>query len=111
MNNQLPKVVQDCHDLLLWLIPLLDKFPRSRRFTLGERLENGLLDILADLIEATYSQRKKTALLRASRQLEIVRHLWRLSHELKVIPYKRYKHGAQLINEIGRQMGGWLRQS
>jgi len=53
MNNQLPKVVQDCHDLLLWLIPLLDKFPRSRRFTLGERLENGLLDILADLIEAT----------------------------------------------------------
>ncbi len=63
MNNQLPKVVQDCHALLLWLIPLLDKFPRLRRFTLGERLENGLLDILADLVEATYSQRKKTAFL------------------------------------------------
>jgi hypothetical protein len=32
----LPQVVQDCHDLLLWLIPHLDKFPRKRRLTLGE---------------------------------------------------------------------------
>ena len=32
----LPKVVDDCHELLRWLIPHLDKFPRNRRFTLGE---------------------------------------------------------------------------
>ena len=40
----LPKVIDDCHELLKWLIPLLDKFPRSRRFTLSERLESGLLN-------------------------------------------------------------------
>jgi len=34
-----PQAVQSCHELLLWLIPQLDKFPRSRRFTLGERIE------------------------------------------------------------------------
>jgi hypothetical protein len=109
MNNQLPKIVQDCHNLLLWLIPILDKFPRSRRFTIGERLENGALNLLTDLIEATYSKQKKTALTRANRQLEIIRHLWRLAYELKVIPQHRYQHGAKLINEIGRQLGGWLR--
>ena len=49
MDNQLPKVVQDCHNLIFWLIPQLDKFPRSRRFTLGERIENNLLSILANL--------------------------------------------------------------
>ncbi len=54
-NPQYPKVVQDCHHLLLWIIPILDKFPRNRRFTLGERLENGLLSVLENLIEATYS--------------------------------------------------------
>jgi len=42
-QNTLPKVVQDCHVLLIWLIPLLDNFPRNRRFTLGERLESGML--------------------------------------------------------------------
>lgn len=41
-----PAAVQQCHDLLHWMIPLLDNFPRNRRFTLGERLESGLLDIL-----------------------------------------------------------------
>ena len=45
-RNSLPKAVQDCHTLLIWLIPLLDNFPRNRRFTLGERLESGLLEIL-----------------------------------------------------------------
>ena len=41
--NNVPRAVQRCHELLAWLIPLLDHFPRSRRFTLGERLESGLL--------------------------------------------------------------------
>jgi len=30
-KNSLPKAVQDCHNLLTWLIPLLDDFPRNRR--------------------------------------------------------------------------------
>ncbi len=105
----IPKAIQDCHDLLLWLIPILDKFPRSRRFTLGERLENGLLKVLEDLVEAAYSKPKKNTLVRANRQLEIIRHLWRLAYELQVIPLRRYKHGAELMNELGRQIGGWLR--
>ncbi len=109
MNHTIPKAIQDCHDLLLWLIPILDKFPRSRRFTLGERLENGLLKVLEDLVEAAYSKQKKQALARANRQLEIIRHLWRLAYELQVIPLRRYKHGAELMNELGRQIGGWLR--
>lgn len=34
MAATVPQAVQPCHELLLWLIPQLDKFPRSRRFTL-----------------------------------------------------------------------------
>ena len=54
MRETAPKAVQDCHDLLRWLLPHLDKFPRARRFTLGERLEAGLLGVLAELIDAAY---------------------------------------------------------
>ena len=36
-TDRLPHAVQLCHALLGWLIPLLDQFPRQRRFTLGER--------------------------------------------------------------------------
>ncbi len=33
MRNHLPHAVQSCHELLLWIIPQLDKFPKARRFT------------------------------------------------------------------------------
>ena len=55
MRDTSPQAVQSCHDLLLWLIPQLDKLPRSRRFTLGDRLERILLDVLEKLVEAAYS--------------------------------------------------------
>ena len=78
-----PQAIHDCHALLLWIIPQLDKFPRLRRYTLGERIETLLLQVLERLLEAAYSSgRDKTrALQRASQQLNVVRHLWRLSHE------------------------------
>ena len=44
-DTTLPQVIDDCHELLKWLIPLLDQFPRTRRFTLGERLESGVATV------------------------------------------------------------------
>ena len=108
-NKELPLAVQRCHELLLWLIPLLDQFPRNRRFTLGERLETGLLDILQLLIDAAYSRDKRAALRQANLILARVRHLWRLSFELKLINIKRYEYGARLITNLGSQIGGWLK--
>ncbi|BBA32746.1 hypothetical protein sS8_0781 [Methylocaldum marinum] len=59
MADTTPKAVDDCHELLRWIIPRLDKFPRSRRFTLGERIETGLLDVLEALTAAAYRQDKR----------------------------------------------------
>ena len=109
MKNTTPQAVQACHELLFWMIPQLDKFPRNRRFTLGERLEGGLLEVLALLVEAAYSRNKRPALGRANLRLEVTRHLWRLTHELEVISTRRYEHGARLMDELGRQVGGWLK--
>jgi len=53
MTDRTPQAVQACHDLIGWIIPQLDKCPRLRRFTLGERLKQALLDILELLLEAT----------------------------------------------------------
>ena len=79
MRETVPRAVQECHDLLRRLIPHPDKFPRARRFTLGERLEGGLLD-------AAYRRDKTPALRRANRRLHVVRHLRRLSYQLEVVP-------------------------
>lgn len=107
MDEDAPQVIRDLYELMIWLIPLLDQFPRSKRFTIGDRLETQLLTILELLIEAAYSHKKQNLLAKANRQLHVCRYLWRLSHDLKIIPTKRYEHGAKRINDLGKQIGGW----
>ncbi len=106
-KSKVPKAVSDCHRFLKWLIPQLDKFPRSRRFTLGERIESGMLEILECLIEASYVRNKAGLLQRANSRLDVQRHLWRLCYELEVISVRAYEHGALQLLDLGRQMGAW----
>ena len=109
MKDTTPQAVLACHELLRWLIPHLDKFPRVRRFTLGERLESTLLEVLEATVESAYTRNKQPSLQRANLRLEVARHLWRLSHEFQAIPTRSYEHGARLMDDLGRQLGGWLR--
>ena len=46
------------------------------------------------------------ALQRASQPLNVVRHLWRLSHELKAVLPRAHAHGAERLVQLGRQLGG-----
>ncbi len=62
MAASVPQAVQSCHELLLWLVPQLDKLPRARRFTLGERIEAGLIEVLELLVEAAYTRNKEVPL-------------------------------------------------
>ena len=110
-SPSVPTAVQDCHALLRWMVPHLDKFPRSRRFTLGERLESGLLQVLECLVRAAYARRNHALLADANATLDVVRHLWRLCFELEVIPVKRYEHGARMMVALGRQIGAWRGRS
>ena len=110
-QNKHPKVVHDCHEALKWLIPQLDKFPRVRRYTLGERMETKLLEVLEQCVEAAYASgnQKIVALKQASTRLNVLKHLWRLAYELKVIAPKTHTHGSKLLVELGEQIGGWQR--
>jgi hypothetical protein len=98
------------YDFLLYLIPLVSKFPRSERFLLGERLELVSFDILELLLEACYSREKSAFLKKANVKLEQARHYVRLCKDLKLINVHRYEVISKTINEIGVQLGGWIRQ-
>ncbi|MEE9302765.1 MAG: diversity-generating retroelement protein Avd [Thiotrichaceae bacterium] len=107
--HQLPKVVQDCHKLIEWFIPQIEKLPRSRRFTLGEKIEIRLLELLELLIEAAYSRNKIPLLQQANLKIDLIRHLWRLGYSLQSISIKPYEIGTKQLVELGMQTGGWLK--
>jgi hypothetical protein len=110
-SSSTPKAVQDCRELLLWMIPHLDKLPRNRRFTLGDKLETRILSVLESLVSAAYTRDKRSLLVQANRDLEVCRHLWRLCFDFKGVYVKGYEHGSKRMVELGRQIGGWAKTS
>ena len=59
-------VLSKLHDLLLYLIPQLSKFPRDQKFLLGDRIETRLLDVQERCLRAYYSREKRVHLQEAN---------------------------------------------
>lgn len=110
MPSEVPQVIVKVYDLILWLLNQIPKFPRSHRFVLGERIESLVLEILELLVEAAYTRDKAALLKRAGIQLEKLRYLIRISKDLKFLSLRRYEFVSGQIDEVGRMVGGWLRQ-
>ncbi|MEZ5776395.1 MAG: four helix bundle protein [Hyphomicrobiaceae bacterium] len=66
---------------LLWLVPAVEKFPRSQKFLLGDRIQSTALDVLECLIEATYTRERRGHLAKANLGLERLRFFFRIAHE------------------------------
>ncbi len=109
MQKELP-IIQQTYDLILWYVPHLNKLPRDHRFTLGERVITGLYDLLEQLILARYEKKKIERLEAVNSKLDVLRHQTRLLKDLSLIDPRRYAYAANLINEIGKSLGGWIRQ-
>jgi len=102
-------VVQKAYDLTLWLLPKVEKFPRSFRFSVGERIVAAALDLLLLLVDASYARQKDTLLVDANRRVNALRFLLRLSNDLRLLPEARYAFASQRLDEVGRMVGGWLK--
>jgi len=104
-------VVTKIQDLLLYLIPQLAKFPRDQKFVLGDRIETKVLDVQERCLRAYYSKDKREHLVEANLGLEVVRHLVRLSYDLRIINAQRYGVISEKVDEVGRMVGGWIKNS
>lgn len=110
MHTQNIPVIEKSYQLLLYLIPVLQKFPRGQKYLLADRIEEKLLDVLEDLLEAYQNpQLRKEKLGAANRNLEKMRYLVRLCYDLDFMDIKRYEYISLHINEIGKMIGGWLK--
>ena len=108
MFQNLP-IFEKTYELILWLYPTVNKFPKSQRFVLGQRIENTILRILEGIIDANQERNKLSYLKQTSVELDKLRILIRLSKDLRFISIRQYGFGAGKINEIGKMLGGWIK--
>jgi hypothetical protein len=108
-STELP-IIQKTYDLIQWYVPILNRLPRSHKFTLGDRLTGRLYDLLEGLILARYSTDKLALLESQNGLLDVVRYQTRMLKDFKILDLRRYEYASRSIDEIGRNLGGWIGQ-
>lgn len=66
--------VTRCYRIALWIFERVARFPKNHKHTLGQRMENTMLDILENLIETSYTREKDLLLKRANLLVERMRY-------------------------------------
>ena len=86
---------------------------KQDRYTLWQRSENCILDVLEAILLASQSSKadKLPMLETASVKLNVLRVLIRLTKDVKAIDNKKYLALETDIDEIGRMLGGWIRST
>ena len=61
-------------------------------------------------VAATYSGEKLEILRRANIKLEQIRYHVRLCKDVKLVSLHHYEVMSKALNDIGVQLGGWIKQ-
>lgn len=100
-------------DMLIWLLPRTETFPKAQRFVITQRLSGAALDFQEALFQANArSGRKRLDHLEAAdAHLNKLRLYLRLAFGWGWLKEGQYEHVCAMVAEIGRLLGGWIKQS
>lgn len=102
------KVYRDIYDLFHLVLDVLENFPKLYKYTLGERIQDNLLDTMENIERANKNMKKRVYYIEEARcSHDIVTMLLRLSFERKAIPISKYTEICKLTEGIGKQLTGW----
>jgi len=88
----------------------LRQFPKYERFVLVADIRKLQYDILKLIIETNKGQHRKTSINNLDVAHETLRHLVDMAYlRLKYIDQKKYTLWMNIIDEVGRLLGGWMK--
>jgi len=114
MSNDKELVIfTQTYDLLTWLLPQCERFPKSQRFVVTQRLQGAALDFQEAIFEANARSgaRRMEHLQAADAYLNKLRLYLRLSRHWGWLSSGQYEHASRMVASIGRLLGGWIKQT
>ncbi len=106
-------ILSQTYDLLTWLLPQCDRFPKAQRFVITQRLQGAALDFQEALFEANARSgtRRLAHLEAADAHLNKLRLYLRLAHQWHWLSGGQYEHVSRMVTGVGKLLGGWIRQT
>ena len=96
-----------------WTMDRTVNFPKSQRFTYGQRLDNLALDGLQVVVKAIFSRDSRQKIKWLEELLLILEQkqvLWRLTYDRRWISLQQLAYVSGRLEEIGRMANGWRQQ-
>jgi len=99
------------HDMLDWLLPHLEKWPRPQRFLLAREVMDSATQFYRLLLRArkVSAAQRAGVLLEADTELETLKALLRLGVERRYLSLRQHEYISRQLLTIGQQLGGWRR--
>ncbi|MEY2976003.1 MAG: diversity-generating retroelement protein Avd [Prochlorotrichaceae cyanobacterium] len=107
--QELP-ILQKTYDFVKWYIPILGRLPKQHKFNLGNRISERLFEFLEILIDVQFQKQKLPQLEQLNRSLAVLRYQNRLLFDLQLMDTQRYEYIIQHLDDIGTNLGGWIKQ-
>lgn len=104
-------IYQKHYDLILYAFPIVNRYPRNARFTLGQQTHGCMLDIARLIARANRERSRSRTLWEIDGKLDELRLLTRLAKDLRLLSVRQYGLINQRVSEIGRLLGGWIKSS
>lgn len=110
LANELP-VYRDTFELVSLLMDYVTIFPKSHRYTIGQKITNVALELFEYLQLANRSRDDNAKRARHLEgfliKFELLKVLLRLCNEKKIITVKQAANLATYTEKIGRQITAW----
>lgn len=92
---------------------IIFKFPKHERYSLGEKIEKAILDGIELSILASSAEKfeKERTLLKLNCKVELLKVLFRIVLNCKIIDTPKYLEHESSLQEIGKMTQGWIKYS
>jgi len=106
-------ILRKAYDLYRTFHGLRSIVPKADRYTLWQRSENLILDVLESILLASQlpKNEKLPHLEKVSVKLNVLRLFLRLTKDTKALELKKILQLQEIVDEIGRMLGGWIKST
>lgn len=112
MQQQTLIIQQKWEDMAEYMYIVLRHIPKSERFTLGAEVRSSIWRGLRLIVRANAVRRERLRLLQdLDAEIKVLQGLIRTGRGLGIIPHRKYEIASQLLVELGKILGGWMRSA
>lgn len=86
---------------------------KTSRYTLGQRIDDLFIETTELIFLASHlpKEQKLPYLQKATAKLDLLKLFLQISWEVKAVDNRKYVMLSEPLNEIGKMLGGWVRQT